>query len=93
MVEDYRGAHWRGTLRAPWLNADHVSAMPALRLPALVAVGELDVPPVHAMAETYARLLPGARREVLDGVGHMSPMEDAARVTALLDAFFRDASG
>jgi pimeloyl-ACP methyl ester carboxylesterase len=88
MVGDYSGWHW--------LNRDpHVSAAglaPAyhrlgeIQAPALVVVGELDLPDFRDLAGRLARSLPNARRVDLAGAGHLSNLEaPAACNSALLD--------
>jgi len=46
--------------------------------PVLIIVGELDMQDFHAIAAKLRQEIPGARRVVLPGVGHMSNMEDPA---------------
>jgi pimeloyl-ACP methyl ester carboxylesterase len=46
-----------------------------IRAPALVAVGELDKPDFHAIAERLARELPEAEHAVIPGAGHLPPLE------------------
>ena len=48
--------------------------LPAVRLPALFVHGELDALPVRASTETAA-LIPGARVEILPGLGHFPWLE------------------
>lgn len=46
-----------------------------VRAPTLVLDGELDVPDIGAIAETYAREIPGARRVVIRGAAHVPSLE------------------
>jgi pimeloyl-ACP methyl ester carboxylesterase len=46
-----------------------------LRMPALIAAGEFDLPDFQAGAEELARLLPGARAVEIPGAGHLAPLE------------------
>jgi len=46
-----------------------------LHVPALIAVGEHDMPDFHAAAEAWAAELPGARRVAIAGAGHLAPLE------------------
>jgi 3-oxoadipate enol-lactonase len=55
----------------------------AVRAHTLVAVGELDKPDFHAIAERLAAEIPDARHAVIAGAGHLSALErpdDAARL-------------
>jgi pimeloyl-ACP methyl ester carboxylesterase len=55
----------------------------AIRMPALVVVGEHDKPDFRAMAERLAQELPNAELVVIEGAGHLPSME---RPEATLDA-------
>jgi pimeloyl-ACP methyl ester carboxylesterase len=58
--------------------------LPALDLPALVAVGAEDALTPPELAEEMAALIPGARLHRFPGCGHLPPMEDPPAATALL---------
>ena len=47
----------------------------AVRAPTLVAVGELDKPDFHRIAERLAREIPGAQSAVIEGAGHLPALE------------------
>lgn len=55
-----------------------------IAVPTLVAVGEGDQLTPPELSREMAAAIPGARPEVLAGCGHLPPMEDPARVSALL---------
>jgi pimeloyl-ACP methyl ester carboxylesterase len=58
-----------------------------IRCPTLVAVGRHDKPrPVHE-SQALATAIPGARLEIIEGAGHISSLEQPARVLALLESF------
>ena len=46
-----------------------------VRVPALVLVGDLDVPDMLDVADAYVREIPGARRVVMHGVAHIPSLE------------------
>ena len=58
-------------------------------VPTLVVWGELDrvIPVAHAAAAAEA--IPGAWMEVMEGIGHVPQVEDAAGFARLLDRFVR----
>jgi pimeloyl-ACP methyl ester carboxylesterase len=61
----------------------------AIRCPTLVVAGREDgIMPV-AWLEELARGIPGARLEVIEECGHMSPLEQPAKLTALLGEWLR----
>lgn len=60
-----------------------------IRAPTLVMCGREDLATPLEKSENIARAIPGARLVVLDGVGHMSPLEDSAGVNQHLVPFAR----
>jgi 3-oxoadipate enol-lactonase len=63
-----------------------------LRLPALVVVGELDLPDFQDMADEVVKRLPGARKVVLEGAGHLCNMEAPASFNRVLLEFLSTAN-
>jgi pimeloyl-ACP methyl ester carboxylesterase len=61
-------------------------ALEQLATPALVLVGEHDMPDFHAAAELLARQL-RARHEVIPGARHLAPLEQPDRFRELLVSF------
>ena len=61
-------------------------------VPALVAVGERDVPGFREMSAVLARRIPGAAYRVVAGAGHMVNMEQPAAINDLLISFVQEAS-
>lgn len=88
-VGAYPGWHWRH--RNPHLRSTKptIEQLAEIRAPTLALVGEHDLPDFRAIAEILARDIPGARLEVMPGVGHLPPME-APEVTARLVLAFLD---
>jgi 3-oxoadipate enol-lactonase len=61
----------------------------SVRVPALVMVGKEDRSTPPEKAEAIANAIPHASLVVMDGLGHMSPLEDSARVNEELVPFVR----
>ncbi|MFO0558382.1 MAG: alpha/beta hydrolase [Polyangiales bacterium] len=59
-----------------------------LDVPALVLWGDRDPVSIVEIAERLAREIPGSQLVKLTGVGHYPMVEDPARFTAALEAFF-----
>jgi pimeloyl-ACP methyl ester carboxylesterase len=59
----------------------------AIRTPTLVAVGEDDKPDFKAIAERLARELPNAELVVIDGAGHLPPLERPDETASLVGRF------
>lgn len=61
----------------------------ALTVPALVGVGEHDMPDFHEGGEGLARDLDAGQTVVIPGAGHLAPLEQPAAFCALLMDFVR----
>lgn len=73
-----------GAMRA---RPDATAELAGIAIPALVVVGELDVPSPPAEAEAMADALPDAHLEVIDGAGHLSNLEAPASFNAAVATF------
>ncbi|MCW5882931.1 MAG: alpha/beta fold hydrolase [Anaerolineae bacterium] len=76
MLDDYSGWHWLNADPARSLRPPAIERLAEVTVPTLVVVGENDIADFHHIAARLAADIPGARRVVLPGVGHMSNMED-----------------
>jgi 3-oxoadipate enol-lactonase len=90
MVSGYPGQHWTGHDPHEPDERPLIDALADLTMPALVLVGELDVPGFREMSAVLARRIPGARYQVVPGAGHMVNMEQPAAVHELLDGFLAE---
>lgn len=61
----------------------------ALRIPTLLIVGSRDVPEIHRIVDSLAVKIPGSRKTVIDGAGHMVNMERPAQFNEALLAFLK----
>jgi len=57
------------------LTDDLDAQLRALEIPALVLVGEADYGDFHALGDRIASTLPNARRETIEGAGHLPSLE------------------
>lgn len=73
--------------------AEYDALLSALDRPVLVVQGAQDDVVAPAMAERIAALVPGARLDLYEGVGHAPFIEAADRFNAALAAFGRTAAG
>ena len=89
IVLDYGGGHWTGKVSSRWSDPDPVPSLRKLDVPALVISGEMDIPSFMMMAEAYARTLPRARREIIQGAGHLANVERPMEWNALLRDFLK----
>ncbi len=91
IVLDYGGGHWTGKVTSSWCEPDPVSRLKELAIPTLIVSGEQDLPSFMLMAEAYAKSLPNARREIIQGVGHHVTLEAADVFDDLVRAFIANA--
>jgi len=87
MVAGYPGQHWLGQDPHTPPGPSPIDALESVRCPALVAVGQSDVPCFREMSAVLARRIPGAQFRVVAGAGHMINMERPAAVNDLLTRF------
>jgi 3-oxoadipate enol-lactonase len=58
-----------------------------IRAPTLIMVGTLDLPDIQGTAKRLATDVPGARLEIIEGIGHMVNLEAPDRFRTLVTAF------
>lgn len=71
-------------------GADFYTTTSALRLPALVIAGDRDGATPPDMLRDLADLIPGARFELMRGVGHLPCVEKPDEYAELLSGFLKD---
>jgi pimeloyl-ACP methyl ester carboxylesterase len=72
---------------------EHPEALRMLDIPALVAVGELDMPDFRLGAHALAQQLRHAQLVVIPGARHLAPLEQPAAFCELLLDYLADALG
>jgi pimeloyl-ACP methyl ester carboxylesterase len=74
---------------APDPAEERPEALATLTAPALVATGEHEMQDFHVAAQALARTLPHARQILVEGAGHLAPLEQPEAFRTLLLAFLR----
>jgi pimeloyl-ACP methyl ester carboxylesterase len=87
MVQDYSGWHWRYHDSAQEIAPAAAEQLDRVSAPALVIVGERDLPDLLVIADRLAREIPGARKVSLPHAGHMANMEAPQQFNETLLAF------
>jgi len=93
MVDGYSGWHWLHPDLAEVPEPPALERLGAVRPPTLVIRGDRDLPEFTAVSERLADGIPGARRVVVPGAGHMVNLEAPAAVNRSLLEFFADVDG
>jgi 3-oxoadipate enol-lactonase len=92
MVLAYPAADYReGAVPAGYVPAV-INRLQEIAAPALVLVGEMDIPDFHLVTDILAENLPHARKLVLPDCGHVSPLEQPQAFNEALIAFLRTVS-
>jgi pimeloyl-ACP methyl ester carboxylesterase len=86
MVADYSGWHFVNEDPARAVSPPTLGQLARLDVPALVLVGERDLPDFRQMSDRAARDL-RARHVVVRKAGHHTPLEAAGEVTAAITGF------
>ncbi len=60
-----------------------------IQAPTLILVGSRDVPSIFAVVDTMSRSIPGAKKVVIQGAGHMANMEKPAEFNAAVVEFLK----
>jgi pimeloyl-ACP methyl ester carboxylesterase len=63
------------------------SILRALQIPTLVTAGEHDMVDFHQSAEVFAAAIPRARVQIIEGAGHLAPLETPGAFRELLLEF------
>lgn len=84
MADDVGDEVFDRQLAAQATRVDERPGLARVRVPTLVLAAREDLLCPVERHEEIAALVPGARLEVLDGVGHLSPLEAPDRVAAAL---------
>lgn len=72
---------------------DQSNTLRELQVPALVLCGSLDALTPPQISEEMAVLAPQSELVILDGIGHLSPLEAPDEVTAILNRFLAGFAG
>lgn len=86
---DYNASHWTGKVTTRWGVPEPAARLREITAPALVMSGEGDLPSFMLMAEAYARAMPNARREIVQGAGHLVNLEQPELFNEVLKAFLK----
>jgi pimeloyl-ACP methyl ester carboxylesterase len=88
----YSGWHLLNPSPEEPLDPPAIDRLAQVRAPALVVVGEFEPPDFHAIADILSKGIPGAQKLVIEGVGHVAPMEAPDTLVRAILAFLGDAT-
>lgn len=90
-VAGYPGWHWaNGAAPSAPVDARAFERLAEVRAPTLVIVGERDIGQNQRIANALADGIPGARKLVMAGVGHLPNLEDPAAFNAAVLEFLEE---
>jgi 3-oxoadipate enol-lactonase len=69
------------------LDQPAIERLSEVRAPALMVVGELEPPDFRAIGDILSKGIPDAQNVVLQGVGHVAPLEAPDAVNRAIRAF------
>jgi pimeloyl-ACP methyl ester carboxylesterase len=91
MVGRYSGWHWIHSDLGKPMTPPAIERLSEIRTPTLVLVGDADAADQLEIAETLERGIPGARKIVYPGVGHLVNMEVPELFNAAVLDFLKSA--
>ncbi|MEO8696293.1 MAG: alpha/beta fold hydrolase [Acidimicrobiales bacterium] len=90
LVANYGGYHLLHDDPHPAMDPPALDRLSEIAVPALVIVGEHDLPDFHAMSTTLSTDIPGAVHYVLAGAGHLAHLAAPDEFVRLLRDFVRN---
>ena len=87
MVGESSGWTWTNKSSARGIRPPSAERLGDIHVPALVIVGERDLPDFQRIADILAAGIPGAHKVVMKGVGHMSNMEGPGEFNRIVMGF------
>jgi pimeloyl-ACP methyl ester carboxylesterase len=75
IVDSYSGWHWAHRNPERRLQPPLAARLGDISAPSLIVIGENDLPDFHRIADLLQTNIPGARKVMLPGAGHMTPLE------------------
>lgn len=79
-----------GQVRTSWPEPSAETRLAELDVPALILVGDADLPELRDLSARLERELPNARLETIEGAGHLPSLERADALNRLLLDFLHD---
>lgn len=93
MLGGWSGASWREERTYPVPQRLQIERLSELAVPALVTVGERDLPIFHEVADAICRGARVVRKATIPEAGHLAPMENPVAVNDILLDFIGGAAG
>jgi pimeloyl-ACP methyl ester carboxylesterase len=89
MVDGYSGWHWMNDDPLRVSDPPNVSRLTEVRSPALIVLGDRDLPDFHRIAAILQERIPDSRTFKLQGMGHMVNMEAPEQFNELVLDFLK----
>lgn len=91
IVMDYPGTEWLERQPPAFPpGPPEAERLGEIAVPTLVIIGEHDLPDFQEISDLLAQKIPGARKAVVAGAGHIAPMEQPERFLEILLPFLNE---
>ena len=90
MMLAYSGWHWLNQDPGRGLEPPAAGRLAEIQTPTLIVLGERDLPDFHIIADMLHQQIPGARKVVLPGAGHMANMEAPEKFNEVVLQFLEE---
>jgi pimeloyl-ACP methyl ester carboxylesterase len=87
MVSAYSGWHWKNDDPVTDLQPPALQRLSEIQAPALIIVGEKDLPDFLRLADLLTHGIRNSRKRAINGVGHMSNMEKPSEFNRYVSEF------
>ncbi len=93
MISQYSGADYLDRSPRPRRDWQQVDRLGEIGVPTLVVIGEADMPDFQGTSKALHKGIPGAKKSVIRGAGHLPNMEQPERFNEVLLGFLDRIAG
>ncbi len=90
MLNSYKGWHWLNRDTGRPFVPPAIERLNEIKAPALVIIGERDVPDFHNIAAILEEKIPNARKVLMKGIGHIVNMEAPEKFNEIVLKFLKE---
>ncbi|MBC5804716.1 MAG: hypothetical protein DLM53_05800 [Candidatus Eremiobacter antarcticus] len=90
IVGESSGWNWVNESPVQGIDPRSIDRLHDISAPTIVIVGERDLADFRTIATTLTQAIPGARKVVIEGAGHMSNIEKAPEFNSIVSSFLEE---